>query len=314
MTKPRIFAKNVDEMSRAEWLELRRQGIGGSDAAAICGANPWRGPLSVYLSKIGAVPDTEPTETMNWGIELEDAIARNFSRRTQYKIRRSNVILQHPLYDFMLGNVDRLVRDTDEAGWGILEVKNVGEYRAEDWAEGNVPEYYQIQGAHYLAITGLDYIWFAPLIGGNKLRPIKLARDEKLIKSLIKIEEKFWKLVQSRTPPPIDDSPEATKVLKHLYPQSKGESVVIDEDLYTRLKAAKARVIEVEKEARGLENTIKEQMKECEAAFIPGNPKPILTWKGTTVKRLDVAALEAAEPEIAMRFYKESSTRRFLVK
>jgi len=38
--KPRILARGVDKMTRIEWLEIRRKGIGGSDAAAICGVNP----------------------------------------------------------------------------------------------------------------------------------------------------------------------------------------------------------------------------------------------------------------------------------
>ena len=36
-----------------EWLDARRNGIGGSDVAAVLGANPWRTPLEVWLSKTG---------------------------------------------------------------------------------------------------------------------------------------------------------------------------------------------------------------------------------------------------------------------
>ena len=312
--KPKIFARNVEQMTRAEWLELRRNGIGGSDAASICGENPWRGPLAVYLSKVGAAPDTDPNEAMEWGIELEDVIAKKFARRTGFAIRRCNMILQHPEYPFMLANIDRYVRDEDEPAWGILEVKNVGEYRAEDWADDSVPEYYQIQVQHYMAVTGAEYAWVAPLIGGNRLKPVKVPRNNKLIRSLIAIESDFWKLVESRTPPPLDDSPEASKVLKAIYPQSKAQSVLIDEDVYLKLKSARQRVADAEREARGLENQIKEAMGEAEAAMVPGNPKPVITWKGSSVRSLDVKALEAAEPELCMKYMRETSMRRFLTK
>ncbi len=312
--KPRILARNVDKLTRGEWLGKRRSGLGGSDAAAICGENPFRGPLSVYLSKIGEAPDQDSTEAMSWGTILEDTIAKEFSRRTQQKIRRCNMILQHAEHDFMLANVDRYTLDPDEGEWGILEVKNVGEYRREDWEDGAVPSYYLLQGQHYMAVTDTQYVWFAPLIGGNRMQPVKVMRDDRLIASLIKIEKEFWHKVQTRTPPPIDDSLDATRVLKALYPSSIETTVEIDEDLYLKLKSAKERVAEAEKEARGYENQIKDQMKDAEAAVAPGNPKPLVTWKGGTVKRLDTDALKSEHPELAMKYMRETSTRRFLVK
>lgn len=312
--KPRILARNVDTMTRGDWQAERRRGIGGSDAAAICGENPWRGPLSVYLSKIGAAPDSESTEQMEWGTELEDTIAKVFSRRTQQKIKRCNMILQHAEHDFMLANVDRYTYDPDEGEWGVLEVKNVGEYRREDWAEGAVPSYYMLQAQHYMAVTDTQYVWFAPLIGGNRMDPRKVMRNDRLIENLIKIERDFWHHVETRTPPPIDDSLDATRVLKTLYPTSTGTTVTIDEGLYLKLKAARERAAEADREARGYENQIKEQMKDAEAAVVPGNPKPLVTWKGGTVKRLDVDLLKVEQPELAMKYMRETSTRRFLVK
>jgi predicted phage-related endonuclease len=214
----------------------------------------------------------------------------------------------------MLANSDRYTKDPDEEAWGVLEIKNVGEYRAEDWADGAIPEYYQVQGMHYMAVTGAQYVWFAPLIGGNRLQPVKLLRSERGIRSLIKIEREFWKLVESRTPPPLDDSEEASKVLKAIYPQSKSTTVFIDSELVEQLRIARERRAEAEREVRGLENKIKELMGEAEAAIVPGNPKPVITWKGSSVHTLDVEAIKQAEPELCMKYMRETSMRRFLVK
>ena len=41
----------ITDLSRKEWLALRKHGIGGSDAAAVCGMSRWAGPLDVYLDK-----------------------------------------------------------------------------------------------------------------------------------------------------------------------------------------------------------------------------------------------------------------------
>ncbi len=312
--KYRVVAKNVQSMSRAEWLDIRRKGIGGSDAAAICGVNPWRGPLSVYLSKVGEAPDADANEAMEWGTELEDTIAKVFSRRTQQKVKRCNMILQHNDHDFMLANVDRFTLDDEEGEWGVLEVKNVGEYRREDWADGAVPEYYEIQGQHYMAVTGANYVWFAPLIGGNKMQPVKVMRNERLITSLIKIEREFWHLVETRTPPPIDDSVEATKVLKALYPRSEKTSVVLDSKLVENLRRLREQKSDLERELRGLENQIKLQMAEAEEAYIPGAEKPVITWKGGTVPIFQEKLFKAEHPELAQKYMKETSTRRFLPK
>ena len=63
-----ILAKTLD-MPRDKWLELRRQGIGGSDAAAIMGLNPWKTPMDIWLEKTGEfLDDEEPeNEKMYWG-------------------------------------------------------------------------------------------------------------------------------------------------------------------------------------------------------------------------------------------------------
>ena len=38
-------------MSREQWLRIRKSGIGGSDAGAVCGLNPYSGPMDVYRDK-----------------------------------------------------------------------------------------------------------------------------------------------------------------------------------------------------------------------------------------------------------------------
>ena len=46
----------VREMeNRKNWLDVRAQGIGGSDAGAILGLNKYKGPMAVYLEKTGQV-------------------------------------------------------------------------------------------------------------------------------------------------------------------------------------------------------------------------------------------------------------------
>ncbi len=58
---------NVAKLSREEWLEMRTKGIGGSDAAAACGLNPWKSKASLYLEKTGQVVKDFDNEVMRQG-------------------------------------------------------------------------------------------------------------------------------------------------------------------------------------------------------------------------------------------------------
>jgi len=40
-------------MSQAEWLEVRRQGIGSSDCAVACGLNPYMSMFELWIIKTG---------------------------------------------------------------------------------------------------------------------------------------------------------------------------------------------------------------------------------------------------------------------
>jgi putative phage-type endonuclease len=312
--KPLVIARNTDKMPREEWLAIRRQYLGASDAAAVCGENRWRSPLAVWLDKVGQAAETEVSEAMEWGIELEEPIARRFAARTGFTVRRSNVMLRHPEYDFMACNLDRWVREVEGGPWGVLEIKNTGEYQAGEWQDEAAPTMYVLQLQHQLAVTGADYGYLAPLIGGQRLRSVRIERDDRLIANLIKIERDFWGLVKRKTPPPIDDSPDAAKVLKWLYPRGEGTTVTIDEDLFNKLAAARAAVADAERVARGYENRVKDILKTADYAVVSGNPKPVVSWRTSTSHVLDTTALEVEQPEIYQRYLKERVSRRFLLK
>ena len=59
-------------MSRQEWLRLRKEGIGGSDAGAVCGLNPYASPMSVYRDKTSDETEEKDNEAMRQGRDLED--------------------------------------------------------------------------------------------------------------------------------------------------------------------------------------------------------------------------------------------------
>ena len=162
-----IALASTNNLTKEQWLEFRKKGIGGSDASAIAGMNRWKSPIQIWMEKTGQIEPEEPGEAAYWGTVLEDVVAKEFSKRSGLKVQRRNAILQHPKHEFMLANIDRMITDP-ERGKGILECKTAGEYKKSEWEEGLIPEEYALQVHHYLMVTGLQFARIAVLIGGNK--------------------------------------------------------------------------------------------------------------------------------------------------
>ena len=42
---------NTNDLPYEEWLELRKNGIGGSDAAVVCGISRYKSPVELWMEK-----------------------------------------------------------------------------------------------------------------------------------------------------------------------------------------------------------------------------------------------------------------------
>lgn len=120
--------------SREDWLRLRKNGIGGSDAGAICGMNPYSSPMKVYLDKISDEIDMVDNEAMRVGRDLEDYVAKRFMEETGKKVRRSNFMYVNDQYSFMLADIDRLIVGENAA----LECKTTNIIYLNKWKNGSV--------------------------------------------------------------------------------------------------------------------------------------------------------------------------------
>ncbi len=141
------------DMDTAEWLHLRKTGIGGSDAAAVCGMNPFSSPMKVFQEKTSGEITEQDSEAVRQGHDLEDYVAKRFMEAAGVKVRRSNYMYRSVEHPFMIADVDRLVVGED-AG---LECKTASAYSADKWKDGEIPLHYVIQCMHYGSdIIGLN--------------------------------------------------------------------------------------------------------------------------------------------------------------
>ncbi len=318
--RPALRLVDTRRIERADWLEVRKTGIGGSDAAAAVGLSPYKSQLELWLEKTGRdadLPKPDPndtTEPVYWGTLLEPIVAAAYTKQTGNRVRKVNAMLQRPGIPFMLANLDREVIGVPDVH--ILECKTAGEFGARLWSEG-VPEYVQLQVQHQLAVTGKQAADVAVLICGQKLEVHRIQRDDELIARLVPLEAQFWEYVTSDTPPPADGSVSADRALRCLYP---GDAATVDfcsdrnlSATFADLVSIKADIAAREEHAERLKQTLMQAMGDASLAqFETG---------GVSFKRskdsngIDLKRLLTEHPELTAQYaITKPGSRRFLIR
>jgi len=316
-TRPELRLIDTRKLERADWLEVRKTGIGSSDAAAAVGLNPYKSQLELWMEKTGRdadLPKPDPkdtTEPVYWGTLLEPIVAASYTQKTGRKVRKVNAVLQHPQFPFMLANLDREVVGSPLVQ--ILECKTAGEFGARLWKDG-VPEYVQLQVQHQLAVANKQAADVAVLICGQRLEVHRILRDDELIARLIHLEAKFWEYVTSDTPPPADGSESADRALRTLYP---GNSTTVDfsddrrlSSTFADLVALRADIQAREEQAEQMKQTLIQAMGDASTAQFETGCVSFKRSKDGT--RLDVGRLLLNHPELALEYaITKPGTRRF---
>jgi len=318
-----VVVAEVDPVGeRARWLDLRRRGLGGSDAAAICGEDPYRSPFTVWLEKVAddTSDDRADNEPMFWGRRLEPIVRDETAARERLSIAEVPFLLAHRDHDWMLASPDGLAaRDLGDRNpdLGVYEGKTAGHFAGQAWADNQVPPGYVLQAMHYLAITGLDWAVYGCLIGGQQLAVRYVKRDQALIDHLITIEADFWRRVVDLTPPDPDGSKATTDLLAHLYDVAPGAVLTADDpalvdQLLDARAAAKADETAASERVAEAENRLKVLAGKHEVVT-DHDGRTLFTWKQTITRRLDGKALKTAHPDTHAAFTKATTSRRFHV-
>lgn len=302
---------NTKDMDRLEWLKWRQKGIGGSEAAAIAGLNPWQTPFKVYMNKIEEVQeDDQDNERMRVGRDLEDYVAKRFEEATGKRVRRENFLLQHPKHQFMFANLDRMIVGEK----AFLECKTTNSYAKSDWEEG-IPLHYEIQCLHYMAVTGATHCYIAVLIGNGQFIWREIKRNEEVIQNLIQIEKAFWENhILTQTPPDPDGTDEYTEILRDKYKITIPESIELDEATFAekleRHDVVKALIADLEKEKKQIEQEIQVSMQDHEIATL-GDRK--ITWRLQNRNTVDTKRLKDELPDIHSKYLKTNTIRVFRI-
>ena len=305
-----------------EQKAARLNGIGGSDAAVVCGLSPFKSPYQLFLEKRGEAPlDEEETLAMELGSILEEPVAQLYCRKTGRALRRQPLAF-HDEHSFMLANIDRQILK-DPRGPGIYEGKTTNEWIGREIrGAGDVPDHYYLQAQHYMAVY--DYTWasFGVLIGTSRFVWFDIDRNEDVIAELIRQEAEFWERVQTGRPPAIDSSPRTADLIKRMYPQDTGKVLQIEAseliESARSLVRCKSLVKSLEEEIGGHENRLKSAIGDASTAQLLGFGE--ITWKRSkdSVRReVNLEKLQADFPSAYAACLEEKTvpgSRRFLVK
>ena len=309
----KIYTKIADtkKISHEEWIELRKSGIGGSDAGAVVGLNPYSSPYSVYHEKLGLVEAFEGNEKTRLGTDLEEYVAKRFEEITGKKVRRLNAMLRSVERPYMIADVDRVIVGADEG----VECKVTSNNENYKFDEGEYPSYWACQCYHYLSVMGYKRWHLVVLdLSSAKVSVITIERDESEIKALEEIEKTFWEEnVQKKICPAPNGSERCDDIIAEKYPEADDDAPALDLMGYSkelaRLAEIKEQIKPLEDEKSAIEQTIKEALG-TSATGEYGLYK--VSFKNSVSTRLDTKKLKLEQPQIYAAYASESSSRRFL--
>lgn len=201
--------------SREAWLKARKNTIGGSDASAVIGKNPYRTNVDLWLEKTGQVvpEDISDKPYVKFGTEAEPHMRELFKLDfPEYQVfYEENNLFLNSKYPWGHYSADGWLKDKI-GRFGIYEGKTteiLQSMHKEKW-RNRLPDNYYVQLIHGFHITEAE---FAILKGRLKseidglpyiqIKHYKIERTEveEDIEYLKSSESDFWRDVQSRTRP-----------------------------------------------------------------------------------------------------------------
>lgn len=299
----------IKTSSREEWRALRKQYIGGSDAASVVCMNPFSSPFSLWAEKVGKTPEFEGNLATEVGTFLEEFVAKKFERETGKTVRRCNLSLVNDEYPWAIANVDRLIVGED-AG---LEIKTTSELNMKRFKNGEYPGNYYCQCVHYLAVTGKKRWYLAVLIGNREFKIFTIERDEEEIKALMEAEHDFWvRYIETRKAPPADGSGSTSEAIKQIFNVESGETVELPgmDSIFQQRALIQKQIKQLKEQQDELDNQVKVAMGSASKAICGMYS---VSWKLQDTGGLDRDRIRKDYPGIDFSKYAKSQTRVFRV-
>lgn len=336
-----IILCNTAGMTNDRWLECRMHGpkgdipytVGGSDVAAIFGVSPWTTPLELWMIKKGRMKPKEKSNAnqLMMGHLLEPIAAYWYQQKTGNIVTDDTNLYQHADHPYALANFDRRFSRASDGEPGILECKSCTYHKADEWADGAIPLYYEFQLRFYLAVADVNIGALSEVWGNNPDNDLAIpdivrdrAKEDMIFERL---DEWTWSLENDKPPTMSGVAPQlALESLARIYGTSKAGLPTIEFSgkyepalrrialLQGEVSRCNAEIKKYEKEIAAHSVRIAEVMKEHEHGVLETTKdKLLIDFVTKTTRRPDSKALKDKYPTVYTDVLKASESRKVKV-
>jgi putative phage-type endonuclease len=214
---------NVPKQNTSEWLEFRKDKLGASDAPIIMGVSPWKTPYGLWLEKLDLTHEQVKNSAMKRGNDLESTARMMFMLDTGIEVHPKVVL--HPTIKFMMASFDGM----DSSNTNAVEIKCPGAVDHAKALDGMIPDKYFPQLQHQIEVCQLEMVYYYSF-DGEKGVVLKVYRDDKYIKKMVKQEQEFYDNIENVVPPALMER-DFVENSSHAFLQVSSEWKLVNEKL-----------------------------------------------------------------------------------
>jgi len=213
-----MAVRMIQLTSREEWLNKRTSFVGGSEAAALVGKNPYMSNIDLWQIKTGqqAKADIDDKEYVIYGRNAEEHLRALFALDyPQYEVKYvDNNMWLNDRYPFAHASLDGWLIEKETGRKGILEIKTTNilqSMQKEKW-DHRIPDNYYCQCLWYMGVTEFDfailkaqlkYDYAGDVFLTTKHYHMDRAEVQEDIDYLMQRGESFAEYVRARKEPPL---------------------------------------------------------------------------------------------------------------
>lgn len=219
------------------WRQARRRRIGASDVPIILGVSEFMTPFQLWEERTGRREPKQQTYAMERGLQAEAKIQELYEAHAGVKLER--FIAESKTTIPLVASLDGF----NHKSQCVVEFKYPSQEKHEAALRGEIPLMYrwQVQAQIEAADAKFgEYVSF----DGNEIVIVHVPRDEAMIDKIKEAVPKFWKLIESDTPPEYTDKdfvPVEGPEIAALAEQYRATKTLLDES-ESRLRFLRAQI------------------------------------------------------------------------
>lgn len=287
-------------------MKNRSKFIGGSDVASIIGINRYKTPYEIWDEKKNGNNPFTGNQFTEWGTKLEPVIIAHFEQKNGLKVTDNNKIYQSAI-EHLACHPDGLFMKQGE--YWLLEVKTASTNSVKHWGD-EIPLEYYCQLQHNMFCTGTKKAMFVYLVLDSRdYQEIEVYFDQDFVKKQNEYLVSWWQRYIIGNEIPLKLVEDFERENPNQKQVEATEQIV---ELCQKTVEIRGKIKELTSQKDEIENRIKMQIGD--ATDLMYGLETLATWRPQTRITVDTKKLKAEQPDIYLKYSKESTSRTFLLK